>query len=615
MSESPGDLATALSAGAAAVKAGDFKGAALAFMAADKLSPNHPGILNNIAAAVGRTEGLAAALPWLLQVTALAPNDASARSSAGVTLAHLERFDEAAPHLAAALAINPRDARALEGVGLVAAARGNQAAARDHFAQALAIDPNRAEAMFRLGLDALENGDTATAIERFERAIARAPGDVRYLVKCGVALDMASRNAEARRRYDAALAIDPGNLLIWSNKLFSAVYDPTLSPRQLAEMHMQVDSLLPRSLRRDPAPRPTAGRRIRVGYVSADFRFHVGAPQLMALLKSHDRAAFEIVCYATNPRADAATEMFRALADTWRPIHDLSDDAAADVIERDAIDILVDLIGHSEGTRLGIFARRPAPVAVSVPGYVATTGLSAIDYRISDAVSDPDAADQANYSEQLVRLPEGHFCYEPLVPMPEVMPRDSSDDIVFTSFHNRRKYGEPVLDTWATLLKRVPRSRLLLKDRQFGFAPACDDLRRAFGARGVDPARLAFLGYAPALDAHYRSYHATDIALDPFPFNGTTTTLDALLMGVPVVALRGDRHVARLAANILTRVGLTDLIAESSEAYVEIAARLAADPARRADLRQGLRGKVETSAVIQARRIVGPLEDFYRSIV
>jgi predicted O-linked N-acetylglucosamine transferase (SPINDLY family) len=556
-----------------AVRAGDYAAARDAFLAAHRAQPAVAAIVSNLAAATLRADGADAALPWLIRAAELDPKRASAHVAVATVLTHLGRAADAMPH----------------------------------YGRAVECDPACDEAQFQLGLAALAAGDVATAAARLDAALAVKPDDPRYLVNRGVAFDMAAEHGRARALFERALVIEPKQPLIWSNLLMAANYDPDLTPAEVAGLHRRIENVFPASPRR--RPRRTPSGRIKVGYVSADFRGHVGASQLLSIVRHHDRARFEVACYVANRAADTVTGRFKALADLWRPIADLDDAAAADLITADGIDVLVDFAGHSDGTRLGVFARQAAPVQVSLPGYVATTGLTAIDYRITDRISDPDDSAQALYAEKLAWLPEGHFSYEPLVEPPPPSPRAGA--IVFGSFHNRRKYNARVIDTWADILRCVPESRLLLKDRQFGFATACDDTRQAFAARGIDPARLDFLGHVPDLDAHYRCYHGVDVALDPFPFNGTTTTLDALLMGVPVVALMGDRHVARLAANILTRIGRPDLIAATRAGYIDLAATLAAEPARRADLRRTLRAQVLASPIIEAARVVRSLEAFY----
>ncbi|MBM3513992.1 MAG: tetratricopeptide repeat protein, partial [Alphaproteobacteria bacterium] len=499
-------LQDVLVAAAAAVKAGDFSAAASAFREADALAPNQPSILGNLAAAVARSEGIKESIPWLIKRANCDPRDVAAQATAGLMLAHVGRTEDAEPYLNAALALDSGDAQALEGAGLVADARGDIATARQLFARALDREPSRPEALFRLGLIALRDGDCANALRNIEAALRVAPRETRYLVNAGTALDMMARPAAARRRFDEALGIDPGNALIWSNKLMAAAYDPALSATALADLHRQYDQLFPVSLRRDAPRHSIAARPIRIGYVSADFRSHVGASQLLALIRAHDRTAFNITCYVANAASDHVTAELRGLVDHWRPIYDLNDDAAAAAIWADGIDILIDVAGHSDGSRLGIFARTPAPVMVSLPGYIATTGLSAIQYRITDSISDPTEADQAHYVERLVRLPEGHFCYEPLVTLPSVSVRPADGPVVFGSFHNRRKYNDGVVEVWAGILARVPRSRLILKDRQFDHQSAREDVAGQFSVLGVERSRLEFLGYAPSLDAHYRAY-------------------------------------------------------------------------------------------------------------
>ena len=565
-----------------AVAAGDFAAAEQAFLRAHEMAPHDALIAGDVAAAAMRTGGYAAAAPWLAKAADLAPGNAGAQATAGLVMAKLGRNDQAIVFLE----------------------------------RCIALDPGHREALEALGAIAVAAGDAAGGLARYEAAIRVAPTSAN-LIGAGNALSLMSRHREASARFEQATEREPGNTQAVSARLMAAIYDPELSPMDVADLHRRLSAVYERLDARKPVPRPRAGQRIRIGYVAADFRRHVGASQLISLVRHHDRTTFEVACYVANSKVDSVTEQFRSLVDIWRPIYDLDAAAAADLVVKDGIDILIDFDGHGEGGRLDLFALHPAPITVSLPGYVATTGLRAIDYRTTDRISDPDESAQAVYSERLVWLPEGHFSYEPLFELPPVgqPPATTLGRLTFGSFHNRRKYHSSLIRTWAEILKRVPESRLVLKDRQFGYSSACEQVRLEFTRFGVDPLRIEFLGYVPTHDAHYRAYEMVDIALDPFPFNGTTTTIDATLMGVPVVALRGDRHVSRLAANILTHIDAEELIAETPERYVDLAVALAADDARRARYRTGLRDAVMASPMLQPRRVVGPLEDFYRSVV
>ena len=364
-------------------------------------------------------------------------------------------------------------------------------------------------------------------------------------------------------------------------------------------------------------PRPTrspAGRRLRIGYVSADFREHPVVSFLEPILAAHDRHRFEIFCYADVSQPDAITRRLQGYADCWRSLVGLSDAQAAERIRQDDIEILVDLAGHTGGNRLRAFARKPAPIQVSYLGYLGTTGLSAMDYYITDAHADPPGLSEAHYQESLIRLPECGFCYAP-GPAPEVRPEPparQSGQVTFGCLNNPAKVSDEVLAVWSRVLAAVPGSRLLL--RTGAGRSAEERIRDLLTACGIAPERLGFAGRTATRFAYLELYHAVDIALDPFPYNGVTTTCDALWMGVPVISQAGRMNVSRQGVRFLRTVGLDELLAETLEDYVRIATELAGDLARLADLRSGLRERMSRSPLMDAQRLARDLEAAYVGI-
>jgi protein O-GlcNAc transferase len=333
------------------------------------------------------------------------------------------------------------------------------------------------------------------------------------------------------------------------------------------------------------------------------------------LLRGHDRQKVEVFCYAEVTRPDSFTARLQGLADHWRVTVGLSDQRLAERIRTDGIDILVDLAGHTAGNRLPVFARKPAPVRVTWLGYPNTTGLKAIDYRLVDAVTDPDGEADAWASETLVRLEDGFVCYRGLRDGPELTPPPclKTGTVTFGSFNNPAKVSTATFDAWAKLLSRLPQARLLLKGMWFADASTCALFLARLGERGVAADRVELVTWLPAAE-HLALYHRVDIALDPFPYNGTTTTCEALWMGVPVITLRGHRHAGRVGASLLTRIGLTDLIAHSIEEYVEIAVALAGNSGRLDDLRRALRPRMAASTICDERAFACKMEAAFRSM-
>jgi len=354
-------------------------------------------------------------------------------------------------------------------------------------------------------------------------------------------------------------------------------------------------------------------RRLRIGYVSGDFRDHSVSLFIEPILAWHARGAFEVVCYSNLSRPDEVTQRLRTYAAHWREVHALGDEALANLIREDAIDILVDLSGHSANNRLLAFGRKPAPVQVTYLGYPGTTGLAAMDYRLTDTVVDPAGDGDRWYSERLIRLPDTMWCYRPHEALSEVMPAPalSKGYVTFGSLNHCAKLNPQLFALWARLLARLPESRLIVTSIPAGNAQA--SLKACFAAAGVDPGRLEIRDRVPR-DQFNALVLQIDIALDSFPYGGTTTTCDALWKCIPVVSLSGDTTASRSGASLLNAVGLGELVAPTAEAYLEIAAGLARDPRRLADMRLALHERIRRSSLVDAERFTRNLENAYREM-
>jgi predicted O-linked N-acetylglucosamine transferase (SPINDLY family) len=328
------------------------------------------------------------------------------------------------------------------------------------------------------------------------------------------------------------------------------------------------------------------------------------------VLECHDRQRFEVFCYASVARPDDITRRHQALPEHWRDIRGVPDDEAAEQIRRDRIDLLIDLNGHTDGHRLTLFARKPAPVQASHFGYMETSGLDAIDYRITDAVCDPPGRTERYHTEQLVRLPEIAWCYRPDV-APEVndLPAASAGHMTFGMFNACPKITSPAVAAWSEVLRRLPGARLLLLAAVNPQADRC--LLDAFTGNGIAPDRVTLESRRPRPD-YFRLYHRVDLAVDSFPFAGCNTTCDALWMGVPVVTLAGQTCMARQGASPLAHLGLHELITDTAEDYVDTAVRLAGDLPRLTALRATLRERMSRSTLMNPQRFTRQLEEAYR---
>jgi predicted O-linked N-acetylglucosamine transferase (SPINDLY family) len=424
--------------------------------------------------------------------------------------------------------------------------------------------------------------------------------------------------AESRAAYGRALALRPDDVMAHSNLLLTLNYDETVGAEDMWAAHAAYGRRWDKGPRAHANPRDPE-RRLRVGYVSADFKMHSCAFFIEPLLRHHDRAAFEAVCYSGVERPDLTTAELRRLAAGWRDVGGLGDQDFAAQIERDGIDILVDLSGHTRLNRLPVFGMRPAPVQVSWLGYPNTTGLAAIGYRLTDGWADPPGRGDGHYSERLVRLDRCFLCYAPPADAPVVapLPALAGGGVTFGCFNNANKLNPGVAGLWARLVASVPGARLLLKAKHFLDEGTRAHYRSMFAAAGLASDRLELAGWVAERQGHLGAYGRVDIALDPFPYNGTTTTCEALWMGVPVVALAGERHAGRVGVSLLRAAGLGELVAASEVEYVATAARLAGDVAGLARLRAALRGRVAASELCDgpgfARAVEAAYRDFWRA--
>jgi len=334
------------------------------------------------------------------------------------------------------------------------------------------------------------------------------------------------------------------------------------------------------------------------------------------LLQQHDHLQFEVFCYSNATTIDGITSSLRSNADHWRQIAGMNNHQVAEQVRKDAIDILIDLSGHTSGNRLLVFARKPAPVQISYLGYPGTTGLSAIDYRLTDCFADPPGLTEHLHAEKLHRLSRTNWCFAAPEDAPPVQPPPAScrDHVTFGSFNNFAKVTDEVLQSWWTILRHVPRSRLLLKCAIFETKRVCEQVTGIFTAQGIEPGRLELQGWQPDHAMHLTLYNEMDIALDTFPYNGTTTTCDALWMGVPVITLAGPAHASRVGMSLMSSIGLSETIATTTVEYVGLAVALAQDQDRLKTIRLGLRDRMRRSPLMDAERFARDVEAAYRQM-
>lgn len=515
------------------------------------------------------------------------------------------------------LAKRPAHAGALHLKGVLALQAGDYPAAARLIERSLEIEPRHALALSNLGVAyrALKRYDAA--IEVLRRAVALDPRSADAWGNLGQTLARTGQMSEAVTSSKRALAIDPNRLGLQSALLFAENYIAGSDPVAMADRARAVGGMIAQKIpaRSVHANDPDPARRLRVGLLSADLRAHPVGRFLAGVLPELDGRAVEVFAYSNTDEEDVVSDLMRAAVPHWLNVTGLSDRDLDARIVADGIDILIDLSGHTAGNRMMVVARKPAPVIFSWIGYFATTGLASVDYVLANKWVIPEA-EEAQWSETPWRLPDTYICYavprDPLPPTP--LPAAGSGYITFGCFNNFNKLTDATFAAWSALLAAVPGSRLLLRSSGFDNSEILASLRDGLAGAGIDLERVRIDGRIKDYAAHLASYGEIDIALDPFPYNGGTTTVEALYMGVPVLVRAGDRYVAHMGESILHTAGLPEWIAADEADYAVRGARLAADPEALAALRAGLRARVLASPLFDAPRFARHLEAAMRGM-
>lgn len=550
------------------------------------------------------------------QILAQFPQHAESLNVLGVIAWQTGRHELAGDLLRQAVALAPRDAGYHNNLGTALRALGRLEEAVASCRRAAALSPNESAPYENLGNALEQQGLLTEAVASYEHALALEPGYLaarlglaRALVNLGLVRDA---DAQLRR----ALELDPSPAHVHSAWLANLHYLDDTTPETLLAAHRRWNQLHALPLRsqclphdKDPAP----DRRLRVGYVSPDFRSHPVAYFVEGLLASHDAAAVEVFCYSNAAGGDHVTARLRQYAHHWRDISALDDAPAAALIREDRIDILIDLSGHTAGHRLLVFARQPAPVQVTWLGYGDTTGLDTMDYRLTDAWADPPETSGCHCTEKLVHLPETFACYRPADDSPPVSPLPARErgHVTFASFHTLAKLNAPLLESWSRILVRVPDARLLFCAAGLSDPAARQRLSGFFSERRVVAGRLEFRAWQDMRE-YLAAHHAVDVLLDSHPYSGHTVSCHALWMGVPPVTLAGPHYCGRTVASVLHNAGLPELIARTPAEYEDIAVNLARDVLRLADLRRTMRDRLAASPLLGARRFARAVEEAYR---
>ena len=513
------------------------------------------------------------------------------------------------------------------------------------YRSAIRYEPTNGDFHLNLGRLLWRSGEFRAALNAIEAGVQTAPRDAELISYLGEilgqfgnghlaiahhrrALDLEPRNASlwgdlgstylklgnaeaAKQAYERCLELNPNADSVSQALLLVHLYLGDLTHQEETDLHRTWgNTFLPTRPEPEWGNTPDTERRLRIGFLSPDFREHSVSKFLEPVLQSLDRSQVEVFVYSVSTLPlDVVSARMKSFSDCWRDVAWQGIEELIATIRGDQVDILLELAGHSEGARLDVIAARAAPIQVFWIGYPGTTGVAAFDARFTDAIVDPPEETQCSW-EDLIRLPRGFHCFRPSPAAPPVadLPALHRGQVTFGSFNNLSKHGPLVLKTWASLLHRIPGSRLIMKSNQDGDPYPMERVFKAFEREGIAAARLELLGRTESHAEHLALYNRMDIALDTFPYNGVTTTCEALWMGVPVLTLHGDRPTARYGASLLTQAGLTDFIAQDLEDYQARAERWSQDLKALSGLRAGLREKLRRSPLLDAQGFAKDLE-------
>ena len=609
--------------------------------------PNHADALHMLGVLAnqsGRTQDAFALIGRAIQ---LEPRRAIYHNNLGLIFAGLRRWSEAADGFRAALAINPTLPSALNNLTNVLREMGRLDEALAAISRAIELNAAAPEALAPLGLALAARGRMAEAICILAKCAELRP-DPDVLLNLGNVLKWQGKLDESNVAYERAIQLRPdfavahlnlatnfcsqallgqamesfrlavrhggGDPQFHAGLLNALYYHPDYDARSILSEHLAWADRFANPLTRQALPHEndrTPRRRIRLGYVSAEFRDHPAGRFLLPLFSHHDHNEFEIFCYSSSRTSDHVTQKLRGGADHWIDAADLSDEQLSQRIRDDRIDILVDLALHTAGSRLLAFARKPAPIQITWLAYPGTSGMKAMDHRLSDGFLDPPGSDEY-YAEKTIHLANCFWCYAPPVDAPPVnpLPALKNDHVTFGCFNNFIKASPQTLQLWARVLAATSNSRMLIHSQT---GSHLDRVRAIFQNMGVNPDRLEFFGFLPA-DEYWRQHYRIDIALDTTPYAGGTTTCDALWMGVPVVTLAGHTAVGRSGVSLLTNAGLAEFVARAPDQYVQIANQIAGDLPRLASLRTHARERLGRSSLMNAPRFASDFENAMRRL-
>lgn len=630
------------------LKQNQTKAALKHFQLSINLSPNHIDAHLNLGKTHQILQDYNMALKEFENAYQLAPQRFDVHNHLGSFWQSQNQFNRALNYYHKALEINPQDLLSLYNSALIYQEQDSFKQAINYYQKILQLTPQHHEAQMNAGYCYQHIGQLETALKHYQAVLQHAPNHYQTLYNTGLLYQTQHQWDLAQEHYEKALKVRPdfakaqyNYCLVLFKKglftpaiqalhqafklvkrqrlmdthchlLFALLYDPNQSQSQLFKEYQIWGQRLEEQIKLQFLHLPEEHPIIKIGYLSPDFRNHSAAFFLKAHFEQPNRERFEIFAYADVKKPDEYTQYFKNQADHWRNVSSLKDQELAALIYQDKIDILIDQgTGHTEGNRLGVFAHKPAPIQLT--SYPTTTGLSRIDYRISDAHI--DSPDLIKYNtEKVLIMPHSTMCYSPPEDAPAIHKKIVHNKITFCSFNNLSKINDNVIQIWSEILKQLPQSQLLMKSSNRESPSAIRYYKQCFETHGIAPNRIIFLDYAPSRNEHLKAYNQVDIALDSFPFNGMTTTCEALWMGVPVITLATQHHLSRVSKGFLSLINLQPFIAHTPQQYIEKAVQLAKSPDLRTFYPQQLRSIMSGSPLCDTQKYIKTLEKYYIKI-
>jgi protein O-GlcNAc transferase len=545
-------------------------------------------------------------------------NNTDAYFALGTLMKQRGLLDEAISYFQKVIDINPKYVEAYENLGNILKEKSLINEAIFIYQKAISLNTRNSDVYNNLGECLIKEWKIDDAITIYKQAIQLNPANVSAYNNLGNAFQIRGNPIEAEMYYRRAIEIDSSNNVPYQNLLFVMNYNSFHNAKKILDENLQFAKRFEEPLLASISPynnEKSLHRRLKIGYVSPNFNAHSVSYFIEPVLSNHNKEEFEIFCYSLDSLEDEVTKRLREYANHWRNIAKISEEKAAEIIRSDNIDILIDLAGHTTNNKILLFARKPAPMQLTWIGYIATTGFSTFDYKITDNYSDPPGMSEEFYTEKLIRLPESFLCYLPVKKSPDIvkLPALTAGHITFGSFNNFVKVSHEIIAIWSKILTTIPNSRLIIKAYNF-----CDSTTRQyamnmFTLRGIPADRITLESWDPS-PTHLKSYNQVDIGLDTFPFNGGATTCEAIWMGVPVISLAGAAYHSRMGISLLSNIGLPELVAKTSDEYIAIATNLAKDLNKLQSLREHLRDMMKHSPLCDAKRFTTNLEMCYRTM-